>query len=215
MSDETTPVPALDHNLPPIANLAHEMTHHAVLWANDLVQGEKHRDAVMTGAFRLRSHMEDPDLRLLVKGLLADAKVPTTARSQEFTQLLNLAFHKAEVKPEKSQISRWAGALQHAWSCDPRPTPEEVAGFIKNEGGDVACAKKAREAGRAGAAFTAAPQPFQLPCDLPANLVAQARTIKGKKVIPGQWEDDGSGWQFVLRQGKVVSSETTTEPATA
>jgi hypothetical protein len=145
MSDVEPPTPDAGHNLPPIGKLADEMKHHAGLWSRNAGQGEKHRYVIMAHAFSLRSHMEDPQLRVLIKGVLAEAEIRVTKRSGEFTPLLHFAFHKAEIKPEKSQISRWAGALQYAWTFDPRPAPETVVDWIKSHGGDVECAKRARK----------------------------------------------------------------------
>jgi hypothetical protein len=202
MSDaELLPKPSAGHNFEPIKALASEMTHHAGLWSRDVAQGEKHRDAIMVRAFTLREHMEDPDLRVLIRGLIADAKVPTTARSSEFTQLLNLAYHEAKAKPEPSQISRWSGALQFAWSCDPRPPPVDVPKFIEGKGGDVECARKARQKARGeGRATQAKPPAIPVPCTLPDELDGAVVTARKTK----------TGWQLEPR--KVVSGETT--PAT-
>jgi hypothetical protein len=210
MSDAPV-MPDIGHNLQPIQKLAHDMTHTGSLWANNLTKGDKHRDVVLVQAFTLRTHMEDPELRIFINGLLTEVKVPTTARSGEFTQLLHLAFHKAKLKPEKSQMSRWAGALQHAWSHDPRPAPDGVPEFIKKQGGDVKCAEKARKADRSRIEQQAIP----LPCELPADLLA---VFKDGKSPPGRIEQaETGGYQFVWRREKVISSETppASSPATA
>jgi len=122
MSD-TPAGPTEGSNLPPVAKIADEMTHQAGLWSHATTQGEKHEAEIKVRAYRLRVFAEDPDTQLLIGGLLRAANIPQTKRSDLFTQYLHLAFHKAHVRPEKSQISRWAGALQHAWSHDPRPEP--------------------------------------------------------------------------------------------
>ena len=201
-------VPEVGHNLQPIQKLAYEMTHTGSLWAKNLSKGDKHRRAVMIDVFTLRTHMEDPELRTFINGLLIEAKVPMTARSSEFTQLLHLAFHKATLQPEKSQISRWAGAMQHAWSHDPRPAPASVPEFIDEQGGDVKCAEKVRKADRSTRTEQRAVVPF--PCEVPADLLA---VFKDGKSPPGRIEqtEDG-GYQFVWRKEKVVSSETTSPP---
>jgi hypothetical protein len=210
MSDVEPPTPDAGHNLPPIGKLADEMKHHAGLWSRNAGQGEKHRYVIMAHAFSLRSHMEDPQLRVLIKGVLAEAEIRVTKRSGEFTPLLHFAFHKAEIKPEKSQISRWAGALQYAWTFDPRPAPETVVDWIKSHGGDVECAKRARKGAGAGTDNPATPIP--LPCDLPAELFGDGMSGRIERAPDG-------GWQFVPRNPKAVSSETTqgadAQPATA
>jgi hypothetical protein len=145
---ETFAHPEAGHNLPPITRLADEMTDHASKWSHHAGEGERHEREIMVRAYQLRVFAEDPAIELQITGLLSKANVPQTQRSSTFTRYLNYAFHKAKQRPEKSQISRWAGALQFAWSHDPRPAPENVLAFIKSQGGDVECARKARQASR-------------------------------------------------------------------
>ena len=198
--------PDVGHNLPPVAEIGKEMTHQAHLWATKVSKGDKHRAAIMVQVFTLRGYMEDPQLRLLVKGMLADADVPSTKRSSEFTQLLRFAFQHAKAQPEPSQLSRWAWALQHAWSQVPRPQAEDVIAFIAEQGGDVACREIARKAAKAEAAdadkLRTAPIPYPLACVVPDAFV-------------GQWvkvEKDESG-QARLTPRKVLSLDITSAPS--
>jgi hypothetical protein len=186
--------PASGHNLPPIAKLADEMAHAGVLWANNVELGEKHEAEIKVRAYQLRAHAEDPDTRLLIGGLLRDANIPQTKRSDPFTQYLHLAFRKAKVRPEKSQISRWAGALKWAWLQDPRPTPDALPAFIKGQGGDVECARKARDANRAGSGGNSAPQAIPFPLAWIANAYLSAND---GKAISGRLERTEIGVQFV------------------
>ena len=103
----------------------------------------------MIRAYRLRYLAEDNEtVDTLLMGMLTKAKIPSGKNSARFTQLLNFAFLKADWPAEKSRVSRWAWALQHCWNHKPRPSPDEVLIFIKNEGGEVERAEKAREAAR-------------------------------------------------------------------
>jgi hypothetical protein len=200
MTDAPAAISAAGHNLPPIAQIGEEMTHHAQLWATNVEKGGKHENQIKVLAYRLREYMEDGELCLAVKGLLRDADVPTTKRSSAFTQLLRLAFHKAKVQPEPSQLSRWAWALQHAWNQDPHPAPDEVLKFIKDEGGDVECRNKARAANRDDGDRTE-PEPIPLyDCSLPDDL-------DGKRV---RVEKTEKGWQLI--PPKVPSGDRTTTP---
>jgi hypothetical protein len=202
MSDEQKPP---EHNFEPIKKIADEMIQHAGLWSRDVGLGDKQRDAVMVCAFTLRQHMEDLELRVLIVGLMAVAKVPMTERSREFTQLIHYAFHdKKKLQPEPSQISRWASALEFAWSCDPRPEPSEVPKFISSKGGTAECAKKVRQkASQERAAERAAqakPEAIPVDCNLPDELDGEVVTARK---VNGAWQ---------LEPRKVLALATTLEP---
>jgi hypothetical protein len=212
MTDET---PATGHNLPPIAKLADEMTDHAGKWSHHAGEGEKHEGEIKIRAYQLRVFAEDPAIELQIAELLSKAKVPQTKRSDLFTQYLHLAFHKAKGRrPEKSQISRWSGALKHAWSHDPRPAPEGVLAFIKSEGGDVECARKARNANHSGSASVTTPMMWMIPVRSIAASPAAVATLTGKPELPGRMVKVGKMGMFVFvpRKGSAVSDETTPSP---
>jgi hypothetical protein len=201
---DTVPAPATGHNLPPIAKLAAEMTHHAGLWSRNAGQGEKHQREIMVRAYQLCLWAEDPDTDLLITGLLSKADIPHTKRSHRCTQLLRYAFRKVEVEPEPSQLSRWAWSMQHALNQTPRPAPADLLDFVKNEGGDVACRKKARDAETAtadGSAPKPEPRPIPLPsCSLPDELDGVSVTARKTE----------GGWVLIPR--KVLSFDTTPAP---
>ncbi len=199
---DTPAVPAPGHNLPPITKLADEMTHYADLWSHHAGEGEKHENEIKFRAYQLRLYADDPDTELLIGGLLRAANIPQTKRSDLFTQYLHFAFHTAKVRPEKSQISRWAGALKYAWSHDPRPAPESVLGFIKSNGGDVECARKARGAGPTGTAL----ETFLV---IPAHGFPIFPPFADGTTIPGRMVKLGPHlWKFEPRKGNVLSNET-------
>src|SRR5262249_26128757 len=137
----------------------------------------KDEHGVKISTWRLRLSMDsDEHVATYIAGMLAQAKVPMGKNSRIFTQLLHFAFHQAKCQPEPSQLSRWAWALEHAWNQNPRPTPEDVTGFIQREGGDVVCREKARKAVNAandGNANRTAPTPYQLSCPVPDAFVGQ------------------------------------------
>src|SRR5205814_47850 len=106
-------------------------------------------------------------------------------------QLLHYAFHRADVEPEPSQLSRWAWSIQHALNQSQRPEPADLLDFIKNEGGDLKCREKARkaEAAKDVSAPKAQPEPIPLPsCTLPDELdgvrVTARKTDAGWVLIP-------------------------------
>jgi hypothetical protein len=215
MTDDNA-APGAGHNLPDIDQIRKDMEHHAKLWVRNVERGDNHKREIMTRVFRLRSLAEDdPNISLMVEGMLSQAGVPGGKRSKPFTRLLNLAFRAADWEAEKSRVSRWAGSLQHVWSLDPRPSPEEVLDAIKREGGEVVCNEKTRANTKASAGTGTAdmqpPKPIKLPCDLSADFGTQT-------AMSGRIERTPAGeWQFVPRKGAVVSSETTqaTEPEPA
>lgn len=169
MSDtDTAPLPDTGHNLPPIAPLGDEMTHHAGLWSRNAAHGEMHEREIMVRAYRLCLYSEDPDTELSIRGLLSKADIPQTKRSHLCTQLLNYAFHNVKDRagtsrrPEKSQISRWSGALQYALSQkEQRPSPDGLLAFIDKAGGVVECATKARKGDNAAGAKASQPIRFR------------------------------------------------------
>jgi hypothetical protein len=208
MDDVSGTDPEIGSNLPPIKKLAAEMTHHAALWARNAKGGEKHQREIMVRAYQLCLWAEDPDTEFLTVGLLSMAGIPQTKRSHRCTSVLRYAFHKAECEPEPSQLSRWAWTLQHALNHNPRPAPDELLRFIKDEGGEVACREKAREVAtkverdrRKGAEK---PKPIPLPCVLPDALDGRAVTVR--KTETGDWE---------LIPHKVLSLDTTPSQAPA
>jgi len=206
MSDARV-VPDVGHNLPPVAEIGKEITHHAHLWTTNVGKGDEHKREIMVRAYRLRFFMEDPDTRLSVEGLLSDAKIPNTERSRPFTRLLNYAFRKADWQAEKSRVSRWAWALQHVWNQEPRPAVEEVLQFIKDNGGDEKCAARAKEP-RTSSSGTV--ETFELGSAIPEGLFSD-----GKTRIAGALKLADNKLQFVCRKrrsAEVLSTETTPAP---
>src|SRR5947208_17002607 len=116
MSDGSSIPPAPGDNLPPITKIASEMASHAQHWALNAAHGEKHEREIMVRAYRLCLLAEDPNLKLMIVGIIAQAKVPQTKRSHICTQLINYAFHNVNDereksrRTEKSMVSRWSGA---------------------------------------------------------------------------------------------------------
>jgi hypothetical protein len=208
MSDEPTPPtepPDRGDNLAHINKLTSEMTHAAGLWSNNAERGAKHERDIMVRAYELCLWAEqDPANDELLAGRMVNAGVPHTKRSHRCTQTIQYAFAKLtedkKVVPEPNQISRWGWAIQHALNHDPRPAPGELLAFIKKEGGDAECRKKARKTANDNEKPPVEPKPYPLPCELPD--VFDGKMVKLAKTKDG-------GWQMIPR--KVVSLDTTSE----
>jgi hypothetical protein len=199
MSEEPKPGDNLAH----VNKLTSEMQHHAGLWSRDVGQAEKHEREILVRAYELclwaASDQANDDLLV---GRMARAGVPQTKRSQRCTQTVQYAFAKIDKKPEPSQLSRWGWAIQHALDQNPRPPPSDLLAFIKREGGDAECRKKARaKAKKNGDADPPEdPKPYRLPCELPD--VFDGQMVKVEKTAEGEW-------QVIPR--KVLSFDTTLE----
>lgn len=203
---ENTTAPG--HNLPPIAELGDKMQKEAKLFQAGLKRGEKHKHEIMACAFTLRGYCEDPNLGLLVSGMLGKAGIKTTAKTKPFTALLKFAFQEVDYEAEKSRVSRWGKALEFAWCYEPRPTAEAVSVWIANHGGDKGCAKGLKAPPKP----TTAPPPSILlvNCGIPAGLFPA-----GKTEIKGKLRDKSGTLEFVPSEplpavaSESVSGETT------
>jgi hypothetical protein len=190
MSEEPKPGDNLAH----VNKLTSEMQHHAGLWSRDVGQAEKHEREILVRAYELCLWAEgDPNNDVVINGLIVSAGIPYTKKSHKCTQVLHYAFNGAKVKPEPSQLSRWAWTIQHALDQNPRPPPSELLAFIEKEGGTVKCREKSRS--------TRTVQPTKktepIPCNLPDEL--NGKTVKLRKDAAGKWS----------LEIKVVSDDTT------
>jgi hypothetical protein len=124
MSEEPKPGDNLAH----VNKLTSEMRHHAGLWSRDVGQAEKHEREILVRAYELCLWaQQDPNNDVVINGLIVSAGIPYTKKSHKCTQVLHYAFNEAKVKPEPSQLSRWAWTIQHALGPEPAPPAQRIA----------------------------------------------------------------------------------------
>src|SRR5438067_140016 len=130
----------LGANLPPVAETVKQMGDEAKHWNENIAKGDGYKKNIMSHAYQLRLWWEeDENFALLVEGALSIAEIPNNKNSKPFTRLLNLAFLDADWRENRVRVHRWAGALEYAWNCEPKPTVETLFEIINANGGEVGC----------------------------------------------------------------------------